>query len=267
MQFGMFLALVRESDGSIGTPAALFMFYRTKRIMSQPYFRFRQFVVRHDASSMPVGTDGVLLGAWAHLDGACHVLDIGTGSGLVALMAAQRASHAQVEGIDIDLPSVEQAQQNVQESPFASRISIQQADVREFTSQQGAFDRILSNPPFFVNDVLPPSERRMMARNAQALPAESLLDAVVRLLTDDGRFSVVLPTSSQTTFVGLALERGLHLTRSLHVRTVMRKPPKRVLLEFSRQRVLPVECSEMLLQSADGARSPEYARLTQDFYL
>ncbi len=235
--------------------------------MSQPYFDFRQFRVFHDASSMPVGTDAVLLGAWANLQGACRVLDIGTGSGLIALMAAQRAAHARVDGIDIDAPSVEQARHNVQASPFASRVSICQADVRAYAPADGPYDRILSNPPFFVNDVLPPSERRMRARNAQALPAGCLLDAVARLLRADGLFAVVLPCSSQAAFVGEALERGLYLSRSLHVRTVMRKPPKRVLLEFARHRVSLPCCEEMLLQQADGSRSPEYVRLTRDFYL
>ncbi len=235
--------------------------------MSQPYFRFRQFQVRHDESSMPVGTDAVLLGAWADLGDAHHVLDIGTGCGLIALMAAQRAPHAMVEGIDIDVPSVEQARHNVQDSPFASRVTIHQADVGEFTSSDGPFDRILSNPPFFVNDVVPPSERRMRARNASALPAGGLLDAVSRLLGENGLFAVVLPCASQASFVGEALERGLYLSRSLHVRTVMHKPPKRVLLEFSRKRTCAPVCGEMLLQSADGSRSPEYVQLTHDFYL
>lgn len=235
--------------------------------MSQPYFQFRRFTVRHDASSMPVGTDGVLLGAWADVEGASHILDIGTGSGLIALMAAQRAPHAQVEAIDVDGPSVEQAQQNVQASPFARRIVVCQADVRTFSPMGGLFDHILSNPPFFVNDVLPPDERRSTARNASALPAHSLMEAATRLLADDGRLSVVLPSSSQATFVGLGLERGLYLTRCLRVRTVTRKPPKRVLLEFARLRPSLPTCEEMVLQEADGTRSPAYASLTQDFYL
>lgn len=235
--------------------------------MSQPFFRFRQFVIRHDTSSMPVGTDGVLLGAWANVTKACHVLDIGTGAGLIALMAAQRAPLARVVGIDVDKPSVEQALQNVANSPYASRVEIYHCDVREFSSCNGLFDSILSNPPFYINDVLPPSERRLLARNASALPAECLLDAVVRLLSDEGLFSVVLPCSSQAEFVSLGLERGLYLSRSTHVRTVMRKPPKRVLLEFSRHRTSVPEHNEMLLQDAHGGRSAEYQRLTADFYL
>lgn len=216
---------------------------------------------------MPVGTDGVLLGAWADVEGASHILDIGTGSGLIALMAAQRAPLAQVEAIDVDEPSVEQAQQNVQASPFARRIVVYQADVRTFSPMGGLFDHILSNPPFFVNDVLPPDERRSTARNASALPAHSLMEAAAKLLADDGRLSVVLPSSSQATFVALGLERGLYLTRCLRVRTVTRKPPKRVLLEFARLRPSLATCEEIVLQEADGTRSPAYASLTQDFYL
>ncbi|MGN0233639.1 MAG: tRNA1(Val) (adenine(37)-N6)-methyltransferase [Bacteroidaceae bacterium] len=235
--------------------------------MSQPFFRFRQFLVRHDTSSMPVGTDGVLLGAWADLSQAHHVLDVGTGCGLIALMAAQRAPQAKVEGIDIDMPSVKQARQNVADSPFASRVRIHQCDVREFVSCDGLFDCILSNPPFYINDVLPPAERRMLARNASALPMESLLDAVMRLLSGEGLFSVVLPSSSQAGFVGLGLERGLFLARSCQIHTVMRKPPKRVMLEFSRRRVSQPIFDELFLQDANGSRSAEYQHLTEEFYL
>ena len=241
--------------------------HQISQYMSQPYFQFRRFTVRHDTSSMPVGTDGVLLGAWADVEGASRILDIGTGSGLIALMAAQRAPNAQVEAIDVDEPSVRQAQQNVQASPFARRIVVCQADVRTFSPEGGRFDHILSNPPFFVNDVLPPDERRCTARNASALPAHSLMDAAARLLATDGRLSVVLPSSSQAMFVALGLERALYLTRCLRVRTVARKPPKRVLLEFARLRPSLTTCEEMVLQEADGKRSPAYTSLTQDFYL
>lgn len=235
--------------------------------MSQPFFRFRQFVIHHDSSSMPVGTDAVLLGAWANLSMARHILDIGTGSGIIALMAAQRAPLARVEGIDIDMPSVEQARSNVSGSPFASRVSIHHGDVREYVSSEGLFDSILSNPPFYINDVVPPSQRRYVARNASALPTESLLDAVVRLLSPDGTFSVVVPSTSLALFVALGLERDLFLARCTQVRTVMRKPPKRVLLEFTRHRVSTAMHDDLMLYDANGLRSADYLLLTKDFYL
>lgn len=235
--------------------------------MSQPFFRFQRFVIWHDKSSMPVGTDGVLLGAWASVHDSARILDIGTGSGLVALMAAQRAPQAQVVGIDIDEASVMQATHNAQESPFASRLTMLQADVRSCSLPERSFDTILSNPPFFKNDVLPPSKRRCQARNASVLPAAQLLASVSRLLAENGRFCVVLPADSQTKFVALALENKLYLSRVMRVRTVARKMPKRVLLEFDRCPVSETSFEELLLQSADGSRSPEYTLLTRDFYL
>ena len=235
--------------------------------MSQPFFRFRRFVIWHDKSSMPVGTDGVLLGAWASVRDSTHILDIGTGSGLVALMAAQRAPQAQIVGIDVDEASVMQATRNAQESPFASRLTMLQADVRSCSLSERSFDTILSNPPFFQNDVLPPSRRRCQARNASVLPASQLLASVDRLLTEKGRFCVVLPSDSQTEFVALALEKNLYLSKAMQVRTVARKAPKRVLLEFERSPVSKTSFEELLLQSADGSRSSEYALLTRDFYL
>ena len=241
--------------------------------MSSPFFRFQHFTVRHDRSSMPVGTDGVLLGAWAPLAEAKRVLDVGCGSGLVSLMAAQRAVDTSVVGIDVDEASVVQARQNVAESPFARRITILEQDVR-LMDADGFFDHILCNPPFHTESTMPPCVSRMRARHTDSLPFSLLVDSVVRLLSPGGCFSVILPASADESFVSLCLARGLRLSQRCYVQTVLRKPPKRVLLSF-RLPASPsddlcfedVACDTLVLQAPDGGRSEAYSRLTRDFYL
>ena len=241
--------------------------------MSSPLFRFQRFTVRHDRSSMPVGTDGVLLGAWAPLDGASRMLDVGCGCGLLSLMAAQRVVDASVVGIDVDDESVIQARQNVAESPFAHRIIIRKQDVRQM-DVEGGFDHILCNPPFHVESTMPPRFSRMRARHTDSLPFSQLVASVVRLLSSGGCFSVVLPASADEAFVSLCLASGLRLSRRCFVQTVLRKPPKRVLLAFQLPSspsdslcVEDVTCESLVLQAPDGSRSEAYSHLTRDFYL
>ena len=240
--------------------------------MSTPLFRFKRFTVRHDRSAMRVGTDGVLLGAWASLDGAARVLDIGCGCGLIVLMAAQRAEEARITGVEIDHDSALQAMENVAESPFATRITIIEEDIRLLPGAQ-LFDHVLCNPPYHLETTLPPSATRMRARHTEALSFESLIASVVRLLVPGGWFSVVLPASVTDVFVTLSLASGLRLCRRCDVLTVPHRPPKRVLLTFqlpaaSNDAACDVPIHETLtLQDAQGGRSEAYQHLTRDFYL
>ena len=137
--------------------------------MSNAFFQFKQFTVWHDRSAMKVGTDGVLLGAWCCVDGARTALDVGTGSGLIALMMAQRNEHLEVLGVDIDENSVLQAQENAKRSPFAERLRFQQTDVRTMVGRH-EFDLVVSNPPFYTTDTISPQAERGAARNAKSLP-------------------------------------------------------------------------------------------------
>lgn len=236
--------------------------------MSEPIFRFRQFDVRHDRCAMKVGTDGVLLGAWADVADGRRILDIGTGTGLVALMAAQRAPSAEVTGVEIDEAAVCQARDNAARSPFARRIAVVRADIRQYTAPH-SFDCILCNPPFFSEDTLPDNPSRALARHAALLGFEELLTAVVRLLSPQGRFTVILPFAACSHFTTLAFYRGLFLARQCSVRTVPRKAPKRVLLTFVRSSSGPVttEAETLVLQNPDGSRSEAYTELTKAFYL
>ena len=232
--------------------------------MSNDYFRFKQFCIHHDRCAMKVGTDGVLLGAWGCVEGS-RILDIGTGTGLIALMAAQRNPEAKVCGIDIDEEAVFQARENIAESPFCSRIECILKDVLAFETKE-LFDAILCNPPFFTEDTLPDDKSRALARNNKNLPFPLLIKKVAELLAEDGVFSLVVPSGLVQEIVGLCLENSLHLVRRCQVHTTAQKPPRRTLLAFSRQNL---KCDEQVLclMDKDGSRSPQYQELTKDFYL
>lgn len=229
-------------------------------------FRFKRFAVRQDESPMKVGTDGVLLGAWAPVrPDDRRILDIGTGTGVIALMLAQRAPEASVTGVDI--APVEEARRNAEASPWSGRLHFEQSPVQRFAPAE-PFDLIVSNPPFFVESLTCPDRSRTTARHAVELPFEELRDAVLRLLARDGRFALVLPVNEAARFAALCGER-LHLIRRTEVRTTPRHPAKRVLLAWQRG---PAEtpCEEATLTIGTGEHecyTAEYRALTRDFYL
>lgn len=234
--------------------------------MPNPYFKFKQFTVYHDRCAMKVGTDGVLLGAWAQVDNARRVLDIGTGTGLIALMTAQR-SLAHIVGIDIDEKAVEQAEENVKASPWKERISICRKDVVQMCGEvDGTFDAIVSNPPYFVENVHCPDARRNVARHTGDLTFGGLLAAVERLLTEDGTFSVIIPTDAADDFVSLAAGKHLYPNRKTLIHTKLDAVPKRVLLAFGRQ-ICACATEDLVVELERHVYSPAYIRLTKEFYL
>ena len=216
---------------------------------------------------MKVGTDGVLLGAWAGVRPSDRrMLDIGTGTGLIALMLAQRAPEASVTGVDID--DVAQARENADASPWGDRVVFERCPVQEFRAPE-PFDLIVSNPPFFVDSLTCPDEGRTAARHAVHLPFDELRDAVLRLMAPAGRFAVVLPTAEAERFLAVCAGR-LALTRRTDVRTTPRHPAKRVLMEFSRAGAADAvpEISELTVGTGEHeCYTPEYRALTRDFYL
>lgn len=226
-------------------------------------FAFRQFVVRQDLCAMKVGTDGVLLGAWA--EGGRRVLDIGTGTGLVALMMAQRFAGASVVAVDLDEGACRQAAINVGASPFASRVSVVRTAVQDFEAPE-TFDSIVSNPPFFTSALRCPDQARNMARHADTLSYADLFAAVDRLLAAEGTFSAIVPTDCLSDFTAEAYVHGLSPVRRTLIRTTQRKQPKRALLAF-RRAPSPMACEEVCLVGEDGGRSAWYGGLTAEFYL
>ena len=218
-------------------------------------FRFKRFVIEQDHCAMKVGMDGVLLGAWAK--GGKRILDIGTGTGLIALMMAQRYLDSLVTAIDIDEGAYKQATINVENSNFSHQIIVKQEAVQE---HQGQYDSIVSNPPYFINSLNAPDLQRSTARHTDTLSYSELMQSAYRLLTDDGEFSVIVPfdyrkrMEDEATFVGFFP----HYVRG--VRTVEQKPAKRYLLSFVKH---PIERDDAIITIGDE----EYKALTEDFYL
>ena len=236
--------------------------------MANSYFQFKQFKITQDKCAMKVGTDGVLLGAWAPVDGACNILDIGTGTGVIALMLAQRCASASIEAIDIEAAAVLQAGQNVADSPWADRVRVSLQDVRtvpEFWKER--FDCIVSNPPYFVGSLGCPDPSRMLARHTAELDFHALAAAVAFLLSGTGTFSVVLPADAYSSFVGVALHEGLFLQRVTWVHTKPDIPAKRVLMSFTRKAVPVTHHEHLVVEISRHVYSPEYVALLKDFYL
>ena len=233
--------------------------------MANNYFSFKQFTVYQDRCAMKVGTDGVLLGAWAR--GGSHILDVGTGTALVALMMAQRYPEAQVVGIDIDGEACLQAQENVAASPFDRRVEICHGRLQHFKAPRQLFDAIVCNPPFFASSLRCPDERRTLARHEDALPAADLMRHAARLLSDGGELSVVIPAHRRPDFDMQAALSGLYPTRVCAVKTVPRKSVGRYLLAYAKHPPLGVEEHEECLNQPDGSRSPWYQNITSSFYV
>ena len=236
-------------------------------------FRFKQFEIQQDRCAMKVGTDGVLLGAWA--EGGSRILDIGAGTGLISLMMAQRFPEARVVGIDIDADACQQARENAAASPFADRVvmeccAFQELEVRseELGVASGMlFDAIVSNPPFFVNSMKNPDSKRSLARHTDSLPFPVLMKGVKRWLSDDGVFSAIVPAEVVEQFVSEAYCSGLLLARKCGVKTVERKQPKRYLLAFRKRRLAALEEEIKTMTDSQGNRSSWYAKITEEFYL
>lgn len=233
-------------------------------------FTFRQFEIQQDRCAMKVGTDGVLLGAWA--EGGKRILDIGSGTGLISLMMAQRYPEAHVVGIDMDDDACGQARENVVASPFADRVEIVVSRLQDFGlanagGSYAEFDAIVSNPPFFLNSLKNPDSKRSMARHADSLPFRDLFAGVKRLLSDNGVFSVVIPVDVLEPFEAEACFSGFCIVRKCLIKTVERKYPKRCLVAFARHRQGRLEQTVECMMDREGNRSPWYAKITEEFYV
>lgn len=214
---------------------------------------------------MKVGTDGVLLGAWANVSGATSALDIGTGSGLIALMLAQRNPSLTITGIEIDADAAEQASDNAAASRFSDRIDIRHTSLQDFSTER-KFDLIVSNPPFYTEHTQNPDTRRNAARHTSSLPISILVSKASSMLADGGVFSLIVPSDIASEVIGEAGINGLFLSRRMEVKTTETKSARRSMLEFTRK-PQPTDYSELHIKKASGAYSEEYTCLTQDFYL
>ena len=232
-------------------------------IMSNDYFRFKKFTIRQHLTAMKVGTDGTLLGAWAN--GGARILDIGTGTGLIALMMAQRFPNARLTAIDIDSDAVQQAEENINNTEYSDRITIVQGDIR-CASFDGEFDAIVTNPPYFNNALPCSSEQRSTARHTTTLSYRELMTAANRLLSDDGELSVVIPSDCRQQMISEAVLLGFFLKRECSVQTTPNKAPRRYLLSFVRHSTA-MQLETGVIETSPGNRSEWYDTLTRDFYL
>ena len=230
-------------------------------------FRFQRFSMTHARSPMKIGTDGVLLGVWCDGSQARWALDVGTGCGLIALMLAQRYPLLQVEGIDIDPGAVADARENFAGSPFAERLSVRQGDVLT-TDFPRRYDLIVSNPPFFTEDTLPPEASRAAARHAVHLPAEAFARKITQILAPSGRVALIYPYREADRLVGFFAAESLYLARRTDVRGGAGRPLKRSLLEFSFTpgRAEEVAADTLQLCEENGRRSARYRELTRGFH-
>jgi tRNA1Val (adenine37-N6)-methyltransferase len=235
--------------------------------MANGYFQFKQFTIRQQHCAMKVGTDGTLLGAWAQASvGSCRVLDVGTGTGLISLMMAQRYPEARAIAIDIDEKAVFQAQENVSASPFADRIKVIEADVQTFEDSE-KFDSIVCNPPFFEDSLVCPDPQRTEARHTVSLGYRQLMASAFRLLKDNGRFSVIIPADCRSRLESEAHLRGFFISRLCSVQTTPVKAPKRYMIEFAKHPVNEIDITNGILEQSPQIRSDWYRELTQEFYI
>lgn len=233
--------------------------------MPNSYFSFKQFTVYHDRCAMKVGTDGVMLGAWTDVSDTQYILDVGTGTGLIALMVAQRNNNSSITAIDIDVEAIEQAKENVMRSSFSSQVECLNISLQDFQQQAThKYDLIVSNPPFFVQSLKSPQEKRSLARHADTLPIEDLISS--QLLTDKGRISLIYPYEYKSWLLQLAEDRGLYVSRITNVYPTPRSLPKRILMEFSME-VSSLKEGDLIVEDSRHVYSYDFTALLKDFYL
>jgi len=235
--------------------------------MSNTYFKFKQFTVFQDKTAMKVGVDGVLLGTWAKTSNAKTILDIGTGTGLLSLMMAQK-SDASITAIDIDPESNIQAQFNFKQSIWSDRISSLNVSFQEFCSKSDSiFDLIICNPPYFVQSMKSPDEKRNIARHDDLLPLDFLFSGVSKLLSSTGRFVMIYPFEKRANLYNEAKKNNLFLTNELIIRGTVKKNPNRIIVEFSRINQICNSAELVVRDALNNDYTIEYKNLTKDFYI
>lgn len=232
-------------------------------------FQFKKFSVQQDKTAMKIGTDGVLLGAWTPINhNPESVLDIGTGTGIIALMIAQRSNAIQIDALEIDEEAYEQATDNFENSPWNDRLYCFHAGLDEFVEEpEDEYDLIISNPPFYSEDYKSNNEQRDLARFQEAMPFEDLVEAADLLLSEFGIFSVIIPFKEEEKFIALAAEYELFPFKITRVKGTPTSEVKRSLLAFSRMERNPFPIDELVIEIERHQYTPEYISLTKDFYL
>lgn len=230
-------------------------------------FRFKQFTVRHNQCAMKVGTDAILLGTWAAAEEPQRILDIGTGTGIIALMLAQRFPAANVTAVEINSAACEQAADNFAASPFYDRLTLTRCAVQDFRPHE-QYDLIVCNPPWFQKSFKPPDAARSLARHSDSLSLEELGAAASRLLDPHGVLTVILPIEQALSFTAIAIENELYCHRVCEVRPTPTSTPKRRLLEFSHRPAEQDVCAqEIVVEVTRHHYSDAYSQLAKEFLL
>ncbi len=239
--------------------------------MGSDLFKFKRFDVYQSRSAMKVGTDGVLLGSWVGIkDSDREIMDIGCGTGLISLMAAQRSLDAKISAVEIDQGAAIEALENSAHSPWDQRISVYNCAFQDLITrddQQKKYDLIITNPPYFDGTYKATGESRNTARHSGRLGDEDIIEGVCRMLKDENsRFAVIYPNRPGTSFIAKALGEGLYLNRLCYVIPKAGRLPKRIMMEFS-FRFYEIRQEKLVILDENGQYSQQYRELTQDFYL
>lgn len=232
-------------------------------------FSFKQFSVQQDRCAMKVGTDGVLLGAWCPIDNnPFSILDIGTGTGIIALMLAQRSHAEQIDALEIDEDAYEQAVENFENSSWSDRLFCFHAGLDEFVDEpEDDYDLIVSNPPFYSEDYKTDNSQRDLARFQDAMPFQELVEAAGLLLSENGIFSVIIPYNEEERFIDLCAEAELFPVKITRVKGSHNTPIVRSLVAFKRYELAVLTADELVIETSRHVYTDEYINLTKDFYL
>jgi tRNA1Val (adenine37-N6)-methyltransferase len=232
-------------------------------------FKFKQFSVEQDRCAMKIGTDGVLLGAWTPIENnPFSILDIGAGTGIIALMLAQRSNAEQIDALEIDEEAYEQSVDNFENSPWSDRLFCFHAGLDEFVEEpEDEYDLIVSNPPFYTDDYKSDNEQRDLARFADAMPFEDLIEAADLLLSENGIFALIIPFKEEENFLALASAYELYPVKITRVKGTPTSEIKRSLLAFTRKETIDFQIDTLIIETSRHQYTPQYIELTKDFYL
>lgn len=235
--------------------------------MANSYFKFKQFTIHQDQVAMKVCTDACILGAWfsAKIPQYSTVLDIGSGTGLLMMMLAQR-SQAEIHGIEIDLTAYEQLKENTSQNDWKERLKVFSGDARSFHFPF-KYDFIISNPPFFENDLLSTDDREQVAKHSKHLTLEALVEVIASNLQPHGAFGILLPYHRWEAFNKLALQQNFSLTEKLIVRHTPKHAPFRAILHYTRNQDQFAPDFELNIKDENGGYTPEFVELLKDYYL
>jgi tRNA1Val (adenine37-N6)-methyltransferase len=231
-------------------------------------FHFKQFSLNHHRSTMKTGTDAILLGTWANVEGCTNVLDIGSGAGIISMLIASRCN-AKIDAIEIDLPSVQESSKNFENSAFAERLNVINDDFNEFAKKTSAasYDLIVSNPPFFTSDLRSPNLRRTNARHTTSLNYNEICFGVNKLLSANGSFNLVIPYFKHESFIAIAKENKLFLNRMLLIFPRRGSMPNRINMEFKKTAVDTSKTGYFIIREENNNFTAQYREWLEAYYL